>query len=81
MQDLEVASGGHAAVAGMFVALVIAPNNCSNCCFVGSADDGVIALVAMKRGCIGVDVPGVLGVGMALGGEGGCGGPGRRWKS
>ena len=53
---------GIAAVAGMFVASVIAPNNCSNYCFVGSAGDG--ALVVIKRGCLRVDVPGVLVIGV-----------------
>jgi hypothetical protein len=38
------------------------PDNCSNGCFVGSVGDGLIALVVMKRRCIRVDVPGVLGV-------------------
>jgi hypothetical protein len=38
------------------------PNNCSNGCFVGSVGDGLISLVVKKRGRIGVDVPGVLGV-------------------
>jgi hypothetical protein len=46
---------GIAAVARVFVVLVIAPKNCSNCCFVGSSGDGVIALVVVKRGCIGVE--------------------------
>ena len=57
---------GIAAVAGVFVVLVIAPINCSNCCFVGSSGDGVIALVVVKVGVSEwrVDVPGVPQVGV-----------------
>jgi hypothetical protein len=49
MLDLEVsfASGGHdCGRCRNDVALVIAPNKCSDCCFIGSVSDGVIALVS-----------------------------------
>jgi hypothetical protein len=64
----------------VLIVIVIAPDNFSNCCFVGSSGGGEVALVVMNArtgvywsGCARVPVLGVEGMRRATGGPGRCG--------